>query len=90
MSATESQVEIMEVDPEYLLPHPKNIYDVDVSERFVEDVKQNGLSKPIRYTEDSHFGGGRVIISGHRRMEAATEAELEYVDCVQVGPFDTE
>jgi hypothetical protein len=90
MSATGSQVEIIEVDPECLLPHPKNIYDVDVSERFVEDVKQNGLSKPIRHTEDSHFSGGRVIISGHRRVEAATEAELEYVDCIQVGPFDTE
>jgi hypothetical protein len=66
--------------PERLNPHPKNeqIYgDISLPEHFVEDVRQNGVKTPIVVTSDSHFVDDEpvVIISGHRRREAALETD---------------
>jgi hypothetical protein len=79
------------IDPKKLNPHPENIYNPDISDRFIEDVGENRLSKPIRYTDESQCSDRELlIISGHRRRKAAIEAGLSEVECIEIGPFDTE
>ena len=79
------------IDPKKLNPHPENIYNPDISDRFIEDVGENRLSKPIRYTDESQCSDKELlIISGHRRRKAAIEAGLSEVECIEIGPFDTE
>lgn len=65
-----------ELSPDELTPHPKNaeMYgESNVSEEFIERVRDNGIDPGAKVTDDSHFADGTVIISGHRRVAAARE-----------------
>ena len=65
------------VPPAELRPHPKNeeIYgEGDLTDRFVEDVRDNGVVEPVAVTDNSYFtDGGVTLISGHRRWAAAAQ-----------------
>lgn len=66
-----------------LRPHPRQalVYGetmVDVA--FVESIKRTGiLQMPVVKVDDEDFGF--VIISGHRRVEAAKQAGFTHVEC---------
>jgi len=80
-----SQSEDSTRDPHELNRHPVNerIYgDEDITEDFVESIEE-GVREPIVITPDD------TIISGHRRVEAAIEAELDEVP-VRVKRFEDE
>ena len=79
------------IDPTELTPHPKNdqIYgEPDLSDRFVEDIRTNGVTEPLVVTDNSHYTDGRVIVSGRRRQEGAIQAGDEEVP-VRTQTFDT-
>jgi ParB-like chromosome segregation protein Spo0J len=64
-----------EIDPKKLANHPLNaqLYGTTPDAEFVASVKRLGVLTPIEIT---HSG---IIISGHRRKQAAVIAELERV-----------
>ncbi|MFC4438268.1 MULTISPECIES: ParB/RepB/Spo0J family partition protein [Natrialbaceae] len=68
-------------DPNDLTPHPKNdeIYGDGAPDWFVESIENKGIREPIVITEESNFDDSEVIISGHRRHDAAMKAGLEEV-----------
>jgi len=70
-----------QLPPEALTPHPKNseVYDTTVSDRFVADIRENGVEQTMKVTSASHFAEGTVIISGHRRRRGAVQAGLDSV-----------
>ena len=60
--------------PDKLQYHPKSIEiygQPDPSDRFVDDIGENGVEQPITVTGDSHFTDGVAVISGNKRTEAA-------------------
>lgn len=72
-------------DPHKLERHPVNehIYgDEDITQDFVESIEE-GVREPVVITPDD------TIISGHRRVEAAIDAELNEVP-VRVERFEDE
>lgn len=72
--------------PEELTHHPKNaeMYgEIDPSERFVDDVRENGVEQSIVVTDDSHYADGVVILSGHKRTIAADRADQK----VPIGSY---
>lgn len=80
-----SQSEDSTRDPHELDRHPVNerIYrKEDITEDFVESIEE-GVREPIVITPDD------TIISGHRRVQAAKEAELDEVP-VRVERFEDE
>ena len=75
-----------QVDPKTLKPHPRNssIYgeNEDIS-KLIESICQSGWIKPLVITSDN------VIISGHRRWEAALELGIESISLWMFGAFQT-
>jgi len=83
--------EIVTVNIEDLRPHPlqQEIYgETTVDDAFVQSIQRTGvLQMPvIKKTDDDDFG--YVIISGHRRVEAARLAELDKIEC-EIRTYDT-
>lgn len=80
-------------DPNELTPHPRNdeIYDDEAEDWFVESIEQQGVLEPIVLTPESHCyeDDGEVIISGHRRTDAAKKAGLEEVP-VRLEEYESE
>ena len=74
-------------EPETLNPHPINIrvYDDqdDLEESFLNSIREMGILEPIVVDSED------TIISGHRRVAAATEVGLEEVP-VRIKTFDSE
>lgn len=70
-------------DPSDLRAHPKNdeIYSDEAEDWFVNNVRENGVLEPVVITSDSHFVDDdvEVIISGHRRVDAAEKAGLDEI-----------
>ena len=68
-------------DPQDLTAHPKNdeIYADSAEDWFINNVEENGVLEPVVVTENSYFENGEVIISGHRRVDAAIKAGLDEV-----------
>src|SRR5579863_1546273 len=65
------------VDPRTLVDHPLNeeLYgNFPPDPDFVASVKRLGVLTPVEITKD------RVVISGHRRKQAAIRAELDRID----------
>lgn len=58
---------VEQIDPKMLHDHPLNseLYGDDVSDEFVESVRENGILTPLHVTEDY------VVVSGHRRKKTA-------------------
>jgi ParB-like chromosome segregation protein Spo0J len=72
---SKEQIEIDNIYPEELIPHPTNkeIYkEEDVDLELVESIKENGQLEPLVIIED---GKDKLIISGHRRWLA-----LKYIN----------
>jgi len=66
--------------PDKLQYHPKSIEiygQPDPSDRFVDDIGENGVEQPITVTEDSHFTDGIAVISGNKRTEAADRTDRD-------------
>lgn len=60
--------------PDNLEYHPKSIEiygEPNPSERFVEDIEENGVEQPITVTDVSHFTDGIAVISGNKRTYSA-------------------
>lgn len=78
-------------NPEALTPHPKNdeIYGDEAPDWFVESIKEKGVREPVVVTKESHFEEGKeVIVSGHRRVDAAKEAGLDSIP-IRVEEYET-
>jgi len=80
--------DVSKADPENLKPHPKNkeIYGdtdtpSDLTEPFVESVRENGVLEPLVITR------GKKIVSGHRRWLAAKATATDTVP-VRYTEFD--
>lgn len=67
--------------------HPKNdeIYGdtTELADTFVESIREKGVLEPLVITTD------KQVISGHRRLEAAKEVNIESVP-VRISEFETE
>ena len=72
------------VDPKRLKNHPLNaeIYGTEVDPEFVSYVRENGIIEPIQATKEY------VILSGHRRRQAAIMADIREVPVIFVAPVD--
>ena len=79
---------IQQLDPKTLLPHPlnKELYDGFSPEgsELSQSIRENGILEPILIKNDL------TVISGHRRMACATHLSLDRVPCmfVQEGSDD--
>lgn len=73
-----------------LRPHPRQAHvygETIVDVAFVESIKRTGvLQMPVVKVDDEEWGF--VIISGHRRVEAAKQAGLTHIDC-EVRSYET-
>lgn len=82
--------DIINTPVEDLRPHPKQalVYgETVVDDAFVESIKRTGiLQMPVVKVDDEDFGF--VIISGHRRVEAAKQAGLTRIEC-EVRSYET-
>lgn len=77
----------MDIKTSDLTPHPKNaqIYDTPTGiewEHFLLSIKENGILEPLLINSQN------VIISGHRRWQAAIELNLAQIPCLVLGPMD--
>lgn len=72
---------VVEVDPFKLTAHEFNqkIYRDAPDEEFLESVKSLGILEPILAYEDD---GDAVVLSGHRRMNAARMLKMESVPVI--------
>jgi len=70
-----------------LQPHPKNreIYGDtgELEESFIDSIREKGVLEPLVIT------GDKQVISGHRRLKAAREVDIDTVP-VRVSDFDTD
>lgn len=90
--ATQSEGAAIETrSPDDLTPHPRSdeIYDDEAEDWFVQSVEEQGVIEPIVITDDSHFESGEVIVSGHRRTDAAKKAGLDEVP-IRLEEYDSE
>lgn len=75
--------------PEELRNHPTNlsIYGDSPDPELVASVKAHGVfpDHPIGYVLDGDF---RVIVSGHRRNQAAKINKLESVPCIRLKELE--
>lgn len=82
--------DIINVPVEDLRPHPRQalVYgETAVDVAFVESIKRTGiLQMPVVKVDEEDYGF--VIISGHRRVEAAKQAGLTHVEC-EVRSYET-
>lgn len=67
---------IVRVDPKTLLIGPNVRKEVDLTEGFLESIKESGVRTPIEVVETPE---GYVVIDGQRRTLAAIDVELEQV-----------
>ena len=67
-----------------LRPHPLNaeIYGDGCDADLRDSVKEKGVLTPILITSDRAEIGGNIIISGHRRVNAAQMAQLDAIPVV--------
>jgi ParB family chromosome partitioning protein len=70
----------IEVDPDFNVR--KN---ADPEEALVESIRQNGVINPIHVRARNKKGDGVVLIDGHRRLNAAREAEQKTIPAVYHG-----
>lgn len=77
------------IHPDELRNHPANtsIYGDTPDQEFVESVRQRGVfpHTPIGYVQDGDF---KVIVSGHRRRQAAKIAKLDMVPVVRLKDIE--
>lgn len=76
----------MEIELSKLQPHPKNVelYDQPSGpewDEFLNSIKENGILEPLLVNQSN------IIISGHRRWQAATELGLDLIPCLILGPM---
>ena len=69
---------VVRMNPRKLTSHPLNatLYDEVVVDDFVASIKKEGVLTPLIITPKN------VIVSGHRRQQAAVIAKLRYVPCI--------
>ena len=72
---------VTQLAPTVLKPHPRNkeFFDdmsIDKWKEFLESVKTSGIIEPIVITQDN------VVVSGHQRLRAAKELNLETVPTI--------
>jgi len=79
--------DVSEASVSELQPHPKNreLYGDtdDLGESFIESIREKGVLEPLVITSD------KQVVSGHRRLKAATEVGIESVP-VRISEFDTD
>jgi hypothetical protein len=79
--------EIEKIKTDNLRSHPFNtkVYgeNLQLPEHFLESVENNGVEEPIVINSEN------IVISGHRRLEAAKEVDLEEVP-VRKKSYDSE
>ena len=62
--------------------HPYSVPDNEELAQLTESIRENGILSPLMVMPHPEISGEYVIISGHRRAEAAKRAELTEVPCV--------
>lgn len=79
------------IHPDELRKHLTNtaIYGDAVDQELLASVKANGVFEdhPIGYVQDGDF---KVIVSGHRRHQAARIAKLDMVPCVRLKDIEND
>ncbi|QSG14371.1 ParB/RepB/Spo0J family partition protein [Halapricum desulfuricans] len=87
-------VTVEHCDPEALTPHPRNedIYGDGAPDWFVETIDENSIEEPIMLVAESHLvdEDTEVVISGHRRIDAAKQLGLEEVPVIIRDPYESE
>ena len=79
---------MQEINVSELKPHPKNDYFFDDMtgqkwKEFLDSVKTSGIIEPIVITQD------KVVVSGHQRLRACKELNIEKVNC-ELHLYDNE
>src|SRR5688572_30373876 len=89
MSFLEVYMTLEYIHPDELRKHLENIklYGDTPDQELVESVRQHGVFKdhPIGYVMDGEL---RIIVSGHRRHQAARLAEIDRVPCVRLKELE--
>lgn len=79
--------------PDSLTPHPlsEEIYGDQELDSLIKSIGQNGIEDPNGILTQSHFVDNtrEVILSGHRRTDAANQLGLDEVPVVIENPFDS-
>ena len=93
ISGLESQMKIIELQPEQLKPfanHPFKPYDRPRLNDLIQDIKERGILTPIlvRKTDDEKYR--YEILAGHNRVKAAKELELSTVPAIICVPKSDE
>src|SRR5215831_1627350 len=67
-----------------LRPHPRNqsIYGDQADQEFIASVRENGVMEPLLITRDG------LIVSGHRRWQAAQRAGVDQVPVIEFWSDD--
>lgn len=62
--------------------HPYSVPDNEELAQLTESIRENGVLSPLMVMPHPEISGEYVIISGHRRAEAAKKAEMTEVPCI--------
>ena len=76
----QTEIRIDMIDP--FKNHPFKVLDNDDMEELVESIKQNGVLVPVTVRTNPDDESRYEMISGHRRMHAATLAGLKTIPAI--------
>lgn len=73
----------IEIDPDFNVRK-----DATPEKELIESIRQNGVLNPVHVRAKNKKGEGVVLVDGHRRMNAAKEAQCSTVPAVNHGFID--
>lgn len=81
-----NQLNIIDLDPKILVPHPRNsnVHDDDQIDKLSESIKALGFNKPVI------LGPGYQILAGHGAVRAAIKAGLNSIPTVTLSHLTDE
>lgn len=75
-------IRVMNVPTNSLTPTHQLTKSKKQMNELVNDINANGIQEPIKYVD---FAGGKYIVDGHHRIQAAKVLGIPFVPAIEVG-----